>query len=362
MDLSQGSVEVVLTKLPPKKRQRGPRCWNWFFTDNGEAGTNGERLRANPEVWTVLPAGVRYLSWQLEEGEVTKHPHLQGHIELTCSQYVSWLHTHISTTASFLVRKGSASQCDVYCHKEKGRLAGPFSLGTPKKKAKKASGADLVDLLSLCEKQVPWRQMIMDDPTMVHKYLRLLEKMKAIYRPKYDPDGEGARVILLFGIAGCGKTKQAYDHWKEEEGFYELPLTGCSTVWWDGLDGHNRILFDDFCGSASHMRLDNFLKIIDRYPRRVQVKGSHEWLSGDKHVIITSNLHPRKWWKWEGREPQWPALKRRIHQVFVWKNGDMVEADSDFWGSFEEDPLFSVYGRCNHEANYCVNFNKCKKN
>lgn len=341
---SRVSVDPKGLADPPKKQKskRGPHVKYWFFTDNGVAGTNGAALVENPEVWVELPAGVQYLSWQLEEGDDTKHPHLQGHVELKRPQYVSWLHKNVSATARFLVRKGSTQQCDTYCHKEKGRLAGPFSLGVPKK-GEQGKRTDLEGLVNKCKEQVPWKQLIEDDPCLVAKYLRFIGKMKSLYRPKYDEAGEGSKVILLFGKAGCGKTKEAYHLWKDLDGFYELPLTGSNTVWWDGLDQHNKILFDDFSGAASHMRLDNFLKILDRYPRRVQVKGDHEWLPGDKHIIITSNIHPRKWWKWEDREEQYLALKRRIGKVFIWDAEEsMQEAAEDFW-EFEELP-FAVYG------------------
>ena len=289
-----------------QKKGRGPRVKYWFFTDNGEAGLKGAALLLQPEKWKQLPAGVAYLTWQLEEGKDTKHPHLQGHLNLVKAQYVSWLHKVVSSTASFQVTHGSLSQCDTYCHKEEGRLAGPWTLGTPLKG--QGFRTDLAELVSKVKEGVSWKELIADDPNMVFKYDRFIKRLKGLFRPKYDPDGEGTRVILLYGKAGCGKTRAAFDHWKDNN-FYELALSGSSQLWWDGLDRHDKILLDDFAGASSHMRLDVLLKILDRYPRRVPVKGSFEWLQGDKHIIITSNIHPYKWYKWDGREEQWPALK-----------------------------------------------------
>jgi len=71
--LSQAAAEAE----PPKKRRkrkRGPCRRFWCFVDNGEKGTGGKDLIA--EQWKELPAGVTYLSWQLEVGEKTGHPHV----------------------------------------------------------------------------------------------------------------------------------------------------------------------------------------------------------------------------------------------------------------------------------------------
>ncbi len=322
--------------LPKKKKGRGPCIRDWFFTDNGKAGDNGADLLANPEVWKELPAGVTYLAWQLEEGQNSYHPHLQGHLHLARSQYISWLHKNISPTACFKERRGTSQQCDVYCSKLEGKLSDFFKLGVSVEG--KVEKADLDALVCRCIEGVSWRQLIEDDPRLTHRYARLIRHVKTLYAPRYEPEGQGAMVALLYGKAGCGKTRAAFAHWNGDD-FYELPLNGSSTIWWDGLDRHNKILMDDFSGAMSHMRLDVLLKILDRYPRRVPIKGAFEWLTGDKHVIITSNIHPRKWYKWEGREEQWPALKRRIHEVYIWQDGECVLADSSFW-LFEEEFVF----------------------
>ncbi len=336
--------------LPPKKRVRksqGPHVRFWFFTDNGKAGSEGKLLVERPEVWEALPEGVSYLFWQLEKGKKTEHPHLQGHIELSNSQYVSWLHVHVSSTASFEVRIGTADQCDVYCSKSEGKLAGPWVLGAHSKGS--GSRTDLDQLVTSCKQGISWKELIEENSMQVRKYSRFIALCKTLYRPRYDPDGLGAEVHLYYGVAGCGKTKEAFEQFLGLD-FYELPLSGGSNIWWDGLDRQHNFLMDDFCGAASHMRLDVLLKILDRYPRRVPVKHGFGWLLGDKHVIITSNIHPRKWYTWTDREEQWPALKRRIHKVIIWKKDEAFIADESFW-DFDEDKDFVHYREGNQYGN-----------
>ncbi len=352
--MAQDSFELaealVALKVPPKKkeRNRGPQVKFWFFTDNGKAGAKGLELVG--EAWKELPDGVAYLSWQLEKGEVTGHPHLQGHLELTRTRYESWLHTHISSTARFLVRRGTAKQCDVYCHKEEGRLEGPFSLGQPSKG--KGSRTDLEALREDIKTGSNMRDIAENHLVSLARYPRLVNTLKSLYRPKWDPEGPRAKVYLFYGKTGTGKTLSVYKKWANHEGFYEMPIATTGS-WWDGFDRHDRVLMDDFAGAASHMRLDTLLKILDSYPRQVPVKGSFAWYLV-KYVAITSNIHPRKWYDYSDREEQYNALKRRIHKVILWdadKNSFFI-ADEDFWEIEEWVPL-PVNKECCHSMNYC---------
>jgi len=338
---------VDLKKPPKKRRKRGPHVRHWFFTDNGQAGKQGKDLVG--EAWKELPAGVSYLSWQLEAGDKNGHPHLQGHLELQASQYVSWLHAHVSSTAGFLVRRGTAQQCNEYCHKEKGRLEGPWELG--KTSNGPGSRTDLEAVREAIREGASMRAIAKDHLLMLAKYPRLINTLKTLYRPQWTSTGRRVKVWLFYGSTGIGKTLSVYKHWAQSEDFYEMPIATTGT-WWDGFDSHNKVLMDDFCGSASHMRLDTLLKILDSYPRRVPVKGSHAWYF-PKHVAITTNIHPKKWYDYSDREEQYHALHRRVHKVICWnKNTEkFYTADDSFW-DFEEmaNPNDGI---CCHNCNFC---------
>ena len=338
---------VDLKKPPKKKTKRGPCRRHWFFTDNGVAGKKGKELIG--EAWKELPEGVSYLSWQLEAGKKTKHPHLQGHIELKRDQYVSWLHKSISKTARFLVRRGTAEQCDAYCHKEKGRLEGPFTLGVASKGP--GSRTDLEALREAIKEGAPTRILAEDHLICLAKYPRLVATLKTLYRPRWDPAGERVHVYLFYGKTGTGKTLSVYKRWANKNSFYEMPIATMGT-WWDGFDGHDRVLMDDFSGSSSHMRLDTLLKILDSYPRRVPVKGSFAWYKV-KYVAITTNIHPRKWYDYSDREEQYNALHRRIKKVILFDDTTkkMYIAPDSFWEVEDREDLND--GDCCHNCNYC---------
>lgn len=76
--------------------------------------------------------------------------------------------------------------------------------------------------------------------------------------------------------------------------------------WWDRYANHQAITINDFYG---WIKYDELLKISDRYPYKVAVKGSFsnflaEW------IFITSNILPEDWYRFHGYN--WLALKTRI--------------------------------------------------
>jgi len=91
----------------------------WCFTVNNP--TLAEKVE-------ILPEGVSYCIYQLEEGQ-NGTPHYQGYVELTRPQRISWLKRHLFLRGHYERRRGTASQAAAYCKKNEGRLEGPFELG-----------------------------------------------------------------------------------------------------------------------------------------------------------------------------------------------------------------------------------------
>ncbi len=339
--------------LPPKKRRkRSPQVRYWLFTDYGEAGQYYPG-RLVPDPWGELPAGVDYLTWQLERGEKSKKLHRQGYIELTNRHYVSWLHKNISKTASFFVRRGTGRQAKGYTNKEETRELGPWSLGQ-QHGGQQGLRTDLVEFKDAIKGGMSTRDLAENHLLCLAKYPRLHETLRNMYRPAYDEEGEGVKVALLFGSPGIGKTRQAYSEWGQDDEFYETPIT-TTGAWWDGYDKHKYVLMDDFNGASSHMRLDTLLKVLDRYPRRVPYKGGHTWYCPER-IMVTTNIHPSQWYDWSRRVVHYEALIRRFSMVILWDgDGEMYTADEDWWKLEEVRVVneFHVNGGCCHPKNYC---------
>ena len=75
------------------------------------------------------------------------------------------------------------------------------------------------------------------------------------------------------------------------------------------------MVIDDFYG---WIRLDEMLRILDRYPHRVEVKGGMVQFLAEK-IYITSNVEPKDWYKDETHNVLIKALLRRIDNTIFMK-------------------------------------------
>lgn len=303
---------------------RGSCARSWVFTIN-----HPERWH----LWTELPKGVKYICWQAERGEKLGTLHLQGYVELHRKQRVSYLLKNLCDKGHYEVRRGSREQARTYCMKDKGRQGGPWEYGT----WAGVTQGRRVDIEA-------FRDAIMDGlraPRLwleytheMAKFPRMYLSLKSCIRPRRT---EPLKVTLIHGKTGIGKTRLVYACWEDDDEFWRWPCPN-TAVWFDGYDAHKLCLLDDFAGKASKMSLTMLLQVLDRYPLRLPIKGSFVWWMPTR-IMITTNIHPKDWYDWTGREGQYRALKRRIHEVLDLtiksETDDPVQAGPGFWW----DPL-----------------------
>ena len=111
---------------------------------------------------------------------------------------------------------------------------------------------------------------------------------------------------VFWGASGTGKSRRAVEEAGDD--VYFKPRG----KWWDGYQQQQSVILDDFYG---WLPFDDLLRLLDRYPLRVEYKGGfHEFNS--KTIFITSNVHPLDWYKgdWYQAE-QKQALTRRINCI-----------------------------------------------
>ncbi len=249
----------------------------------------------------------RYLVFQSERGS-SGTLHYQGYVEF--KQPVAWTSTkELLYGAHVEKRRGTAKQAIAYCKKEP-REDGPFELGEHSNPGG-ANGPDTLGALGLLTETRDITDVIEQYPLVFLKSHRGLERMLELtVEPR--PHGIAPKCILLYGPTGTGKS-----HWANTRypgAFWKSPL--CK--WFDGYLDQTAVIMDEFAGRMSKYGLGSLLRLMDKYPLKVEIKGSsRDFLATT--IVFTTNIHPYLWYDWSNRASQWPALQRRFDEVWWFK-------------------------------------------
>lgn len=308
----------------------------WCFTYNNPACAAEHFIRV------FKAAGASYIVFGEEKAPETGTPHWQGYVEFDklkrfgqVRRIVEGLHVEY--------RIGTQQQAIDYC---KGLSAGktPNEVvhedGTPTPNVAGRRNDLLAAVATLKEGGI--RAVAEDHPGTLVKYTRgMLFLDSVIRRRKPVP-----QVTLCFGPSDSGKTRYFFDNAPEDDSWV-MPVS--DGLWFDGYFGEKWALIDEFDGRCNKVTLRVLLRVLDRYPVRVQIKGAFTPFTPE-HIVITTNIHPRLWYDWTNREEQYSAMYRRFELVRWHKSKDeMLEVkkeDKEQWEHFWEhapgvDKVFS---------------------
>lgn len=275
---------------------------------------------------------MHYLVYQREKGD-NGTEHYQGYCELKKPLRLNQIKTLLgSNTIHCEKRRGTGEQASDYCQKEESRVSpdeqpkifGTMKVTTPGQRN------DVIQFKDAIRSGKRKRDLIDSHTLPMARFPKFYQMVRGLEMQERTTP---LKVYLLIGPPGCGKTRSVYEAYagdKRSE-LFRVPLSN-GTMWFDGYDGQEAILFDDFAGAASKITLVNFLSLIDQYPISVPVKGEFVPWCPSK-IFITTNIWPREWFKWENRVIQYQAMARRFHAVFDFYeheiDGDPPVGDND---------------------------------
>lgn len=292
----------------------------WLFTIN------------NPEVdLDTHPANLfpdcKYLIYQLEQGENGTF-HFQGYVVFNTDKRIESL-KRLHPTAHFEVRRGTHEQAKEYCSKEDTRVDGPWEFGDDSTiPRKRGARTDLIRFRDMAPTST-YSQLLEEFPDVMARYPKFTQLCKSIKTYDRPPLNRDIQVSLYWGEPGTGKTRRAYEI---DPNIYVVPIS--DKMWFDGYNGEETILIDDFTG---WMKLDLLLRLLDRYPIQMQVKGSFTWLH-HKHIIVTSNKFITEWYDWKKHgEIKYRALRRRFHEIIHYNLDGTTDTNEPPF-SIPEDP------------------------
>ncbi len=222
-----------------------------------------------------LPTGLAWARGQRERG-ATGYEHYQicvafdKKVSLAAIKGVFGSGVHAELT-----RSEAAAE---YCTKEDTRVGEPFELGA--KPIRRNSKTDWESV---------WTAAKSGDLSSIPANVRVVSyhALRAIQSDFSVAQIVDRTVTVYYGPTGTGKSHRAWD----EAGIGAFPKCP-RTKWWDGYQGQEHVVIDEFRGSID---IAHLLRWFDRYPVRVEIKGSSRPFNASR-IWITSNLNPNAWY------------------------------------------------------------------
>lgn len=244
---------------------------------------------------------IQYLVAQKEKAPSTNNPHWQGHIEMqrpiTTSAARGLANWHIE-------RARNITASIAYAQKEDTRLEPPISFGLPSTQGERH---DLLQFRDAIKQGQGMIQIMADDnlaKSMI-KYHRFFES----YRNELQREQLRALQIVptvtwIWGEPGVGKTRHVHQH------AVGHIYTADMLPWFDGYRNQPNILLDDF--RSDSYPFEKLLRLLDRYPLLLPVKGS-SIMRNSTHIWITTTNPPENTYTWSSENMQ--QLTRRITNI-----------------------------------------------
>lgn len=287
-----------------------PKSKTWCFTLNHpETSPDGEikqHWRTSPEAVKLLDLECQLLIIGFEVGE-SGTPHLQGFVTFKYSKTLTAM-KKINARAHWEIARAE-EQAANYALKD----------GDYEKKDYRKQGARVDIRLAIDTLRAHGLKRVKrDHPMEFLKYPSGFAALDVLNEEERDvaPD-----VVWLWGNTGTGKSHFANNIYPGRTRWW----SGKDLRWWQGYRGEDIVILDDF--RKDFCKFHELLRILDKYPYKVEVKGSHRELNS-KMIIITTIEPPLVMYADQGERLD--QLTRRITKIIkATKSGDSWSLTND---------------------------------
>lgn len=254
------------TEEKPDKKPKKVR--SWVFVINNYTNDNWEALK---------DVDCEYLIMAKEIAPSTGTAHIQGFIHFKNQRYRTGIAKMDEFKRAYLAPARASADCNKdYCSKEGREI---FEKGH---KPSQGERNDLWEIKDLIDEGGDLMDCFEKNFPTTTRYCRSFEKYISL---KNKPRSEPPIVIWRYGKSGSGKTRWAFDTFGSANVYIQD-----GTQWFDGYRQQKCLVLDDF---EYPYNFRAFLRIIDRYPYQVQIKGGYVHINSP-YIVITCEFEPEK--------------------------------------------------------------------
>lgn len=225
-----------------------------------------------------LPASIVWCKGQLERG-ASDYLHWQFVVAFRKKTSMATIRSQLGgSLPGFHAELSRSEAANDYVAKEDTRVRGPFEHGAKPIRRNSRTDWDSV-----------WASAVSGNYLEIPANIRTVSyrTIRAIGADHMAPQPILREVYVFWGRTQSGKSRRAW----EEAGV--AAYSKCPrSKFWDGYQDQQHVVVDEFRGGIDVAHL---LRWCDRYPVRIEIKGSSRPLAATK-LWFTSNVDPRLWY------------------------------------------------------------------
>jgi hypothetical protein len=266
---------------------------------------------------------IRAIAWAIENCPKTDRLHNQGFIQVYEKLGIKQIQKLLDSKCHLECIRGSIKDNESYCSKSSDlKCIGEF--------VTKGERVDLQCFYELVKDNNDYQLLEMGYASEFIRNHNAIGKIRTILLKEEAKklSWRKLNIVILLGKAGCGKSRYVRS---KSPGVFTVDCE--QSFLFDGYEGENEILIDDFNGCIKYNYL---LRMLDGHPLPLNVK------FGRSHAIyrtvyITTNVHPLHWYS-KCRD----NLKRRCPRLLLGNTNQENEFSivENFW---EDEELVKLY-------------------